>query len=508
MSQSSNSNQSAVEEELKRQRASRLAALPDQEKGRVYWDDWCIEAGVDAIPTWETLIRFAEDFALPMAETINKRALQDPTLEPICGLKSAVNGPTQSHGGPAVSRRTPGLSLVNGAISALAARPIPAAITTNINTPPVDNAQIRTSVAVATSSSSSSNNSNRNASSSNHPQIRPILSVANANTSLPMELRAEEFFLLPQGANGRHKGSEITGTHQLSAAVKSVKDVLIEWRYGTAGGPALQDLNRLYFSRWRIHEDHSQYNTRAVIVRHYVDMVQHRGFSDQNAIKALERLRAGRSLWALANVLKKQYAETISARKRHRELEVEAEYGDEGEEEARGEGGHRPEVPGEDRGENVDDRYNGDASRVLVWHKKQAIQVHQPRQRQPRHYHRTSTAFPFPVRDLHSIIDIWTEWTIGWDNQPSIESLIQHHGEVWKDVKFKSKYYSMFYAKSRFVRIVREAVANGAAQTHQDAVNTLETIRESRTPKSFSASPDLRKIMGEWKVERKKRGRY
>ncbi|GJJ71525.1 hypothetical protein EMPS_03875 [Entomortierella parvispora] len=67
-------------------REARRAALAEEDKGLVYWQEWCDDKGLERIPTREQMVEFTREFVLPMEAALNERIRRDPTKgKPFCG---------------------------------------------------------------------------------------------------------------------------------------------------------------------------------------------------------------------------------------------------------------------------------------------------------------------------------------------------------------------------------------------------------------------------------------
>lgn len=95
-------------------------------------------------------------------------------------------------------------------------------------------------------------------------------------------------------------------TYELNRKVKTVRDVLSEWRFGFQGGPSIQDMFFYYGSGWKHKRDKGHFKFRSAITREFVRLVLKEGHSEDEAIEILETLGKGASLWELYRRLIKQ----------------------------------------------------------------------------------------------------------------------------------------------------------------------------------------------------------
>ncbi|KAG0044119.1 hypothetical protein BGZ83_010644 [Gryganskiella cystojenkinii] len=123
--------------------------------------------------------------------------------------------------------------------------------------------------------------------------------------------KAEEFLItdpefedapLPIDHHGTIDKNKVT-TYSLSNKVRTVYDVLLEWRFGLSddGLPSIQNLNQIFYpNRWWSPESLLKYKTRSIIVREYVYRVKELGLTSEVAIRSLEKLRGPLGLVHLA----------------------------------------------------------------------------------------------------------------------------------------------------------------------------------------------------------------
>ncbi|GJJ71512.1 hypothetical protein EMPS_03862 [Entomortierella parvispora] len=106
---------------------------------------------------------------------------------------------------------------------------------------------------------------------------------------------------------------------------------------------------------------------------------------------------------------------------------------------------------------------------------------------------------PFPVRNLGTIADIWTEWTIGWEGEPSMESLVETHGRLWLGKLYKHQ-YTYFYCRERYVKAIRDAVEKGSISSSEEGIALLDEARKNLSVSHFRNHESFRKIMNLWGV--------
>ncbi|GJJ71498.1 hypothetical protein EMPS_03848 [Entomortierella parvispora] len=109
--------------------------------------------------------------------------------------------------------------------------------------------------------------------------------------------------------------------------------------------------------------------------------------------------------------------------------------------------------------------------------------------------------FPLPVRTNLVVNDIWKEWTIGWEGEPSMETLIATHGRVWTALK---KHCNHFEYRGRLVRVIRAAMAIGAVASAEEACAELEKLRDGPNcgPLKLILNPEFKKLLCKWNIYR------
>lgn len=256
-------------------------------------------------------------------------------------------------------------------------------------------------------------------------------------------------------------------TYLLNKQVETVRDALQEWRYGFQGGPAIQDLNLVHAGKWKAMADRNNQTYRSFISKEFVRLVLEEGHSEEGSIQILENLRNGASLCTLH----------VRLRKQHQQLEKER-------------GKTSLHTKNGNGGRNDDDNEDDDGARSSP---------------------PPAPEFPFPIRRLHSISDIWKEWTLGWDKgskdnnndnsgqlEPPLEDLVQIHGRLWHREVYKNAYAPIFSAKNRYVQLIRKAVANGNVSSPEEAIRQLEAIRGVKSPSIFFRCPAFKALEVSW----------
>ena len=114
------------------------------------------------------------------------------------------------------------------------------------------------------------------------------------------------------------------------------------------------------------------------------------------------------------------------------------------------------------------------------------------------------TGFPFKVRLINSIPNIWKEWTIGWgEGEPSIKSQILEYDRAWNDPKFKV-YENHFRYKNQLVRTIDEAMKQKVVQSYEEAMQALENVRGAMEPSTFCKSQEFKTITKKvWRITTK-----
>lgn len=238
--------------------------------------------------------------------------------------------------------------------------------------------------------------------------------------------------------------------YRICREANTVPLVLQEWRYGLYGHDAIQVLNNKFSAKWKCKEDKYIYEARHGVVKTYLHLVR-QGHSDTEAIEFLEQERAGKAIVTLYKHLRKNAHE------------------------------RKPSIYGEDEPEYPKDL------------------IHQA-ERVPRPPPIEETGFPFPVRLINSISNIWKEWEVGWEGEPSIRSQIDKHDRAWNDPRFK-KYENHFRYRNQLVRTIHEAVKENAVTSYEDAIRALEELRGAMEPSTFCGSEKFKSLLKDkWNI--------
>jgi hypothetical protein len=76
-------------------------------------------------------------------------------------------------------------------------------------------------------------------------------------------------------------------------------------------------------------------------------------------------------------------------------------------------------------------------------------------------------------RGSNSVLQLWTEWTLGLAGGPSIEALDRCWGARWR-VGSEAMFYSR---RRRVIREIRRRVQDGTARDDRQAIYQLEQLR-------------------------------
>ncbi|KAG0051015.1 hypothetical protein BGZ83_004204 [Gryganskiella cystojenkinii] len=148
----------------------------------------------------------------------------------------------------------------------------------------------------------------------------PKLSIWTANHDDLSQFKAEEFILPRRGCENTFKTAKLPLIPQYSMNdnVKTIVDVLREWRFGFQGGPAIQDLNFEYGGQWKLASDKNKYLHRTAAVKAYVELVTIKGLKDEEAISTLQRLMGQMTWRTLYRYIRDSRLDPESGRKRKR----------------------------------------------------------------------------------------------------------------------------------------------------------------------------------------------
>lgn len=285
-------------------------------------------------------------------------------------------------------------------------------------------------------------------------QENPVASALSVDHRV--HFNAEEINTLTVRKRASVTRSAAVLKQRLSTEVKTVRDVLQEWLFGIHEGPALQDLNTKYQVLWRFESDKAQYGCRSGIVREYRRLVLEENQSEEEAITTLERLRNRGALSTLYT--------TILAKREKKPAKRQA----------------------------------NDASGLETLLKRSKT-------RSDNNTRLSSgppvqqAHFPFPIRYVSSVNAIWREWTLGWNGEPSLESLVRIHGKQWVKQQFLG-HHNVFYFKNRVVTTIREAVSKGSVGSSAEAIKILDDLRGEQSVGVFVFSQAFKETVQLWNV--------
>jgi len=382
--------------------------------------------------------------------------------------------------------------------------------------------------------------------------------------------------------------------------VKTTQDILQEWRFGYKGRPAIQDLNKIYPSRWWGDQAQGEYEDRWMIVWEFVRLCEEKNLTSEEAVEVLEELRGDTgSLQKLVHAIRAQhfYGLTTSSRiqqaglstmaaeetgKDHSELVTQCDRTDL----ERNNGRSDPRLyhhPSEFEPDHNHAEYEPNHTRqdfelsdsrsgfelkpilpVLETSNNRAAPLpnqhvevaHGPqsqsrtRKRKPVYRFESDTEddddyvvankgkkarrkkhvkrkdpwsdtvvkkkrnspkgsleddeqhpFPLPVRNNLAISDIWKEWTVGWEGEPSMESLIAFHGRTWVPMR---RHHNHFTYRCRIVRVIHAGVRLGAVASEEEACAEIEKLRETPecTPINLTIKYQFKELVRKWGAEK------
>lgn len=79
-----------------------------------------------------------------------------------------------------------------------------------------------------------------------------------------------------------------------------------------------------------------------------------------------------------------------------------------------------------------------------------------------------------------TILMVWKEWYQGWDGRPSLQQLIETHGNAWRDMKDKK----MFSRRKKIITELNKLVEQGT--TIEEAIRHLELKRNKMAISTFA----------------------
>ncbi len=94
------------------------------------------------------------------------------------------------------------------------------------------------------------------------------------------------------------------------SAANTVLDIWQEYKYGKDGNQSIESLDAQWGPRWRPEPKNRTWYSRRKIVWDKIKELIHDGLSEEDALAEVERMRAGRSMNWLMNILQNNRKET------------------------------------------------------------------------------------------------------------------------------------------------------------------------------------------------------
>ncbi|KAG0055126.1 hypothetical protein BGZ83_009538 [Gryganskiella cystojenkinii] len=285
--------------------------------GLEYWEQWHKAQVCDGIPTWETLALYMQTAVvsteLSMMKQFRENSSADPPsvirifLLPLLdlvlqsqdqGLQRQLYGSTSEKPSlpaynPVPSSPSPSLSFSSPEDGE---KPPAPSLSLSLPTLPQPSFPIQEGIARATPTTTSTGASDSVASlKANEFEVPKIIgNIQKMSTAKKDDSSPSSFS--PSTAHPS-TSSMIPSHYRLSVNVKTVTDILTEWRFGFRNGPAIQDLNRDYGERWRNSGDKEMYDIRSLITQEFVQMVLEQNVPEEDAIQVLTAMSLGCSSW-------------------------------------------------------------------------------------------------------------------------------------------------------------------------------------------------------------------
>ncbi|GJJ74456.1 hypothetical protein EMPS_06814 [Entomortierella parvispora] len=305
------------QDELKRQkRIARAATLPEEDKGLVYWEQYCEDHGRDTLPTWDSLESYIVEFVTPLEGQADELRRMDPTISPIRDLLHPVLRLRNQHGGQQQHQRSPPLKQhqprqqTQPLQSAAVARAVqlPSPLSTRATDSRPDTPEVSTSaIHAAHAKSRREMYEDTDDDFQENDPVDPV--AANAAAALKYgdysQFTAQEFRFLTVGGQVQKYDRNVPSHYRINVEIQAVGDVLQEWRFGYEGEPSVQDLNSKYGGKWRLSQK-SLYEMRSMVVMEFVYLVMEEGLSSLQAVQKLVHMQGHRLITRLGKDVKTQ----------------------------------------------------------------------------------------------------------------------------------------------------------------------------------------------------------
>ncbi|KAG0041241.1 hypothetical protein BGZ83_002117 [Gryganskiella cystojenkinii] len=318
--------------------------------------------------------------------------------------------------------------------------------------------------------------------------------------------------------------------YYMSDEVETVVEVLTEWRFGLYGGRAIQDLNEEFKStQWLASSDKFKYEVRSTIVSAYKYFVLSKGLTTKKAVQELQFISRSTGLATIYDNLRVQ--KELSEPKNHEgvmgTVAATADRHSASSVFVDKRGTKRAKLDPRSEYAPSPETTNGTSPKATASHNRPSLLSyrHEPRRHSRNQDHhrdrhdnhdknkkmgekpnktlnnKPQVPFPFPMRDFHSVDNIWHEWQESWRGEPSLKALIKIHGRPWvHDPKIAVDIKVHFRSKDRLVAAILKALKQQAVASPKEAIRVLEAARENMTPSAFCSSPAFDQVLMSWGV--------
>ncbi|GJJ72502.1 hypothetical protein EMPS_04860 [Entomortierella parvispora] len=301
---------------------------------------------------------------------------------------------------------------------------------------------------------------------------------------------------------------------------KGVRDVLLNWRFGMNGKPAIQDLYRRYDHFWRHKADADLYKLHSTIVNKFLEFVHKKRFTEEAAIRKMERLQKYDSLIVLRKKLQVRNVneqKKFEREKRKRARALVKKQKEKLKRRFRAENAKRRKrgLPGLKRISDFvrlenEDKENG----IKVEEIKEERNIEEEADDNDPESEKSSPYYPYTkfraeefkileddeVRDKkgwgtpESLVprlcnEVWTvgdvlqEWRFGLRGGQAIQDLDNQYGRRWRVISEKKKYKCRRAIVQAYVRLVLDY-----RLSNKKAIMWLEELRETRTLEGLQAA--------------------
>jgi len=291
---------------------------------------------------------------------------------------------------------------------------------------------------------------------------------------------------------------------RLDEGPKGVRDILLSWRFGFNGRPAVQDLYRRYDHYWKHPDDTLRFSQHTVVVNKFLDLVLNKRFTEESAIRRLESKQKSSSLGVLRTKLLTKTAvekRKIEADKRRRQRALAKKKKEkEKKEDARRKRLGLPKLnrniqvvveatqDDTNKEEEADDN-DPDSEKNNPYYPYTRFRAEEFKileddaARNRKEWETPDTLVPRLCNEVWTVAELLQEWRFGLRGGQAIQDLDCKYGRRWRVVSDKQKYKCRRAVVQAYVRLVLDSKLS-----NKKAIMWLEALRGTKTLEGLQAA--------------------